>query len=177
MVKVKEIMVKKEEIATCSENTSIEQIVSILNTRNISSVLVQKDELVFSGIITTRDILDAYGSGLSKDTEVYRIMTKEILYIDEDDDIETVSKKMVQEETHHLLVRNKLGVASGLISTYDITKSIAENFYNTYPFLESIYELQEKKTKDLKNWIDKKTTSITDSVTNVYESVISNFEQ
>eukprot|EP01080_Neovahlkampfia_damariscottae_P002042 gene2042-1549_t len=177
MVKAKEIMVVKESLATCEENTPIEQVITILTTRNISSVLVQKDELVFSGIVTTYDILDAYGSGLPKDTEISRIMSRKILYADEEDDIETVSKKMVEAETHHLLIRNKLGVASGLISTYDITKSIAGNYISTYPFVESLYEFQEKKKDDLKNWISKKTSSITETISDVYGSALSNFEQ
>jgi CBS domain-containing protein len=181
MVQIKNIMAKKEELAVCSLDTTLEQVVSILTTRNVGSVLIQKDELVFAGIVTTNDVLEAYGSGLSKDTEVYRIMAKKIESVNEEDDIAEASKKMIEASCHHLLVRNKLGIASGLISTYDITKAIAQESLSTYPFLESLFDLQSRKKIELENWISEKTTNISESIettiSNAYESVISKFEQ
>jgi CBS domain-containing protein len=79
----------------------------------------QNDRLV--GMITDRDIaIRAVGAGKSPDTPISEVMTKEVRYCLEDDDIDDVAQNMSEIKVRRLPVLNHEKRLVGIISLGDI---------------------------------------------------------
>jgi CBS domain-containing protein len=86
----------------------------------------ENDRLV--GMITDRDIaVRAVAEGKGPDTSVRDVMTKEVLYCFEDEDIETVAGRMCTLQVRRLPVLNRNKRLVGIISLSDICKAGERN--------------------------------------------------
>lgn len=82
----------------------------------------ENDRLV--GVITDRDIaVRAVGAGKSPDTPVRDVMTKEVCYCYEDEDIGTVAGNMANVKVRRLPVINRNKRLVGIVSIADIALS------------------------------------------------------
>jgi CBS domain-containing protein len=82
----------------------------------------ENDRLV--GMITDRDIaVRAVAEGRSCDTPVREVMTREIQYVFEDDDLDDASAKMSELKVRRLPVLSRAKRLVGIISLGDIAKS------------------------------------------------------
>lgn len=82
----------------------------------------ENDRLV--GTITDRDItVRAVAEGQGPDTPVRDVMTKELHYCFEDDDIETVAEQMAQLQVRRLPVLNHSKRVVGIVSLSDICRT------------------------------------------------------
>ena len=79
----------------------------------------ENDRLV--GMITDRDIaIRAVGAGLAPDTPIRQVMSKEVMYCMENDDIEDVAQNMSEIKVRRLPVLNQNKRLVGIISLGDI---------------------------------------------------------
>jgi CBS domain-containing protein len=79
----------------------------------------ENDRLV--GMITDRDIaIRAVGAGLPPDTPVSKVMTREVRYCYEEDDLEEVSENMAGLKVRRLPVLNREKRLVGIVSLGDI---------------------------------------------------------
>ena len=79
----------------------------------------EKDRLV--GMITDRDIaVRAVGAGKGPDTPVRDVMSKEVMYCFEDDDVGDVAKNMAENKIRRLPVLNRNKRVVGVVSLGDI---------------------------------------------------------
>ena len=81
--------------------------------------VAENDRLV--GMITDRDIaIRAVAAGLSPDTPVRKVMTEEVKYCFEDEDVDTVSDNMSDMQLRRLPVLNADKRLVGIVSLGDI---------------------------------------------------------
>jgi len=79
----------------------------------------ENDRLV--GMITDRDIaVRAVAAGLGPDTPVRKVMSSEVLYCTQDDDIEDIAHNMSDMKVRRLPVINKSKRLIGIVSLGDI---------------------------------------------------------
>ncbi|HPZ09187.1 MAG TPA: CBS domain-containing protein [Candidatus Eremiobacteraeota bacterium] len=133
-MKAKDVMTKK--VITVSSELSIRKLILLLLTERISGVPVVDAAGEVIGIISERDILKAVDRlikvKVSLDEErqqgasnwVDGIMTKEVIFVSEDDPIEDVCKLMSEKKIHRVPVMKGKKIV-GIITSMDILKTVA----------------------------------------------------
>jgi CBS domain-containing protein len=121
-MKVKDILKDKgTEVATIAPEKSINDAVKTLVQKNIGSLLVVDEKKGIAGIITERDILrECEGRFQELDQiKVKDVMTKDLIVVSPDDDLDYVENIMTQNRVRHLpVIANKK--LEGIISIGDI---------------------------------------------------------
>lgn len=133
-MKVYEAMSKNP--VTLPPERSVFEAVKSMVFRKIGSILVtERGEL--RGIITERDILGrVIAEGRNpKITKLKEVMSKPVIYIEDDVDLVEAAELMKKKRIRRLAVLNKDGNLVGIISSNDIAKSLrrsAEELAITY---------------------------------------------
>ncbi len=148
-MKVKDLMSKK--VFTVKKDTTVEEIAHILTENNISGVPVVDDQDKVIGIVTQKDLLykeieprfpavveilggliflkgvKHYQEELKKLVAIKAedLMTKKVVTVSEDDDIEKVAELMVERDINRIPVL-KDGKLSGIIGRADVVRYIAQ---------------------------------------------------
>jgi CBS domain-containing protein len=93
--------------------------------RNIDAGFIpvgENDRLV--GMITDRDIaIRAIAEGKGPETPIRDVMTKEVLYCYEDDDMDDISDQMAEQQVRRMPVLNRQKRLVGIISLGDIAQA------------------------------------------------------
>jgi CBS domain-containing protein len=93
--------------------------------RNIDAGFIpvgENDRLV--GMITDRDIaVRAIAEGKGPETPIRDVMTKEVLYCYEDDDMDDISDQMAEQQVRRMPVLNRQKRLVGIISLGDIAQA------------------------------------------------------
>jgi len=133
-MKAKDVMTKK--VITVSSELSIRKLILLLLTERISGVPVVDAAGEVIGIISERDILKAVDRlikvKVSLDEErqqgasnwVDGIMTKEVIFVSEDDPIEDVCKLMSEKKIHRVPVMKGKKIV-GINTSMNILKTVA----------------------------------------------------
>ena len=124
-MKIKDLLKKKgPEVFTVGVDKSLRDAISVLVSNNIGSLLVINKDGKIEGIITERDILRQSEKGPeSFDTlRVGEIMTRNLIFIEDEDTIEYAQGIISNNRIRHLPVLNKKKVLVGLISIGDILR-------------------------------------------------------
>jgi CBS domain-containing protein len=117
-LKVREAMTQKVRMA--NPDLSISEAARIMAENDIGALPVGDDDRLV-GVITDRDIaIRAVAYGKSPDTPVRDVMSKEVLYCFEDEDIEHVAKNMGDVKVHRLPVLNRKKRLVGIVSVSDL---------------------------------------------------------
>jgi CBS domain-containing protein len=86
----------------------------------------EKDRLV--GMITDRDIaIRAVAENRAPDTPVRDVMSKEVLYCFEDEDVAHVARNMGEQQVRRLPVVNRDKRLTGIVSIGDVSRSADAN--------------------------------------------------
>ncbi len=124
-MKVKDILKNKgPEVFTIGEEKFIRNAVEVLVKYNIGALLVLNDSGKIVGIITERDILrESYNNPDNYlNLSINQAMTKKVIVVEPEDDIDYVESIITQNRIRHLpVVSNKILV--GLISIGDLVKA------------------------------------------------------
>jgi CBS domain-containing protein len=123
-MKVKEIMNKA---VTESHDIKVRDAAKIMSDKNIGSlILVNGDKI--AGIVTDTDIL----KNINKlDTGISKIMSKNVMTIDEDEGIDNAARIMKEEKIKRLPVVRK-GKLTGIITATDLianSEELNEEFF------------------------------------------------
>jgi len=120
-MKVSEVMSRKVEIANPED--SIQRAAQMMG-RIDAGVLPVADGDRLVGMITDRDIaIRGVGEGRNPtDTAVNQVMTREVKYCFEDDDVKGVAENMAQLQVRRLPVLNRDKRLTGIISLGDIAR-------------------------------------------------------
>lgn len=124
-MKVKDILASKgPQVFTIGENMPIKMAIEYLANNKIGVLLVLTDDGKISGIISERDIIRelAKNSTEALDKRVGEAMTRQVIFVEPDDDIEYVEKVMTQNKIRHLPVLQDKRLV-GLISIGDAVKA------------------------------------------------------
>jgi len=136
-MKVKDVMTKR--VITVSPEDKLANVIKILTDEKISGLPVVKNRIVV-GIITEADILEALGKKEflaidGEDVEALRrkgisrveeIMKKEVIVVNEDDDIDRAIFLMNLYRIKRLPVVDKKNIIVGIVSREDILSSVAK---------------------------------------------------
>ena len=117
-MKVSEAMTR--DVTVASPSQSICEAARLMAECDAGALPVgEKDRLV--GIITDRDIaIRAVARHLSPDTPVREVMSKEVLYCFEDENIEDVAANMGEQQIRRLPVLNRDKRLVGIVSLGDL---------------------------------------------------------
>jgi CBS domain-containing protein len=117
-MRVSEAMSRDVRIAAPDE--TIRQAAQMMAEIDAGILPVGEDDRLV-GMITDRDIaVRAVGAGLGPDTPIRQVMTKEVMYCMEDDDIEDVAHNMSEIKVRRLPVLNRQKRMVGIVSLGDI---------------------------------------------------------
>jgi CBS domain-containing protein len=117
-MKVMEIMTREVELA--SPNETIEHAAKIMASLDAGALPVgENDRLV--GMVTDRDIaIRGVARGLGPDAKVRDVMTADVKYCFEDQDIEEITENMGDIQVRRLPVMNRDKRLVGIVSLGDI---------------------------------------------------------
>ena len=120
-MKVSEIMTR--DVRLLSPDQTIREAASLMADVDVGSLPVgDNDRLV--GIITDRDIvIRAVAQGKSADTKVSEVMSKEMLYCFDTDEIDDVARNMGKAQVRRLPVVNSDKRLVGIVSLGDLARN------------------------------------------------------
>ena len=120
-MKVSEIMTR--DVHLLSPDQTIREAASLMADIDVGSLPVgDNDRLV--GMITDRDIvIRAVAQGKSADTKVSEVMSKEMLYCFDTDEIDDVARNMGKAQVRRLPVVNSDKRLVGIVSLGDLARN------------------------------------------------------
>ncbi len=120
-MKVSEVM--NQDVRIALPNQSICDAARMMAECDVGALPVGGGDGVM-GIITDRDIaIRAVAEGKSPDTPIHAIMSEEVLFCTEDDDLDDVADVMADEKVRRLPVLNSEGTLIGIISLGDLAQT------------------------------------------------------
>lgn len=137
-MKVSDILSSKgSKVFSVTENITVYDALKIMNEKNIGALLVMDDERL-EGIISERDYARkiVLKGKSSQETTVKEIMTKEVITVLPEDDIEKCMGLMSGRHIRHLPVMKDDKVL-GVISITDVVTAIIEAQKNTISHLQN----------------------------------------
>lgn len=119
---VSEVMTR--EVALADPNQPIREAAELMAECDAGALLVgRNDRLV--GVITDRDIaVRAVAKGLPPATPVEKVMSPQVLYCFEDEDVEHVAKNMGENRVRRLPVLNREKRLVGIVSFGDLSRTV-----------------------------------------------------
>jgi len=120
-MKVSDIMTR--DVRLLSPDQTIREAANLMTEIDAGAVPVgENDRLV--GMITDRDIvIRAVAQGKSPDTKVAEVMSKEMLYCSETDEIDAVARNMAKAQVRRLPVINADKRLVGIVSLGDLARN------------------------------------------------------
>ena len=120
-MKVSEVMTR--DVCLCSPEETVQQAANTMADKDIGILPIGKDDKLV-GMITDRDIaIRAVGSGKSANTRIGEVMSKEVLYCHDDDDVEDILNNMAEIKVRRLPVVDHDKRLVGIVSISDLSAS------------------------------------------------------
>lgn len=117
-MKVSEIM--SREVRTVSPETSLQEASLVMRQADIGSLIVRDSDRMV-GVITDRDIVTrAVAEGLNLHTPVRQVMSEDVRYCFDDEEVDHVAKNMAQIEKRRLPVVNREKRLVGIVSLANV---------------------------------------------------------
>lgn len=126
------------EVISVSPTTLLSEAVSIMNERMISCLVVLENKKPV-GIFTERDVAWAVHQETPADSvEIRWLMSKPVLTVEGDIDILEVYHILTENGVRHLVVVDKGGEISGVVTNSDIVKNLAAEYFVEIKGIEKI---------------------------------------
>lgn len=124
MFRAKNVMSKR--VMTVKENAKIVDVMRLLVEHKITGLPVVSEDMDLLGIVTEKDILTMllYGKDI-KDKLAADLMTTEIVYFAEDEDLMTVFKSLVESNFRRVPILSD-GKLVGIVSRRDIINFLSK---------------------------------------------------
>jgi len=112
-----------KDVITVGPDTTLQEAARIMTRKNISSILVMKDDLAV-GIISERDFLRIYLDGKDhKETIVREVMSSPVITADIHMNFEDVLRIMHDKGVRRLAI-TEAGKVAGIITETDLIKAV-----------------------------------------------------
>ncbi len=120
-IKVKDLISRPKPI-TVRRDASLKEAAKLMADERIGFLVVvaDDDEREVIGVISERDIINAFGYG-KDDIKVEDMMKTNIVHVYEDDPISKAAKLMKEHNIRHLVVLDRDGKLAGVLSIKDLT--------------------------------------------------------
>ncbi|MFL6966427.1 CBS domain-containing protein [Pseudomonas alvandae] len=123
-MKINEIM--SREVRTISPDTPLREVALIMRQADIGALVINQDDRM-AGMVTDRDlVVRAMAEGMNMDTPVSRIMSDEVRYCFDDEEIDHVAKNRAQIEKRRLPVVNRDKRLVGMVSLANVASCNAD---------------------------------------------------
>lgn len=122
--KAKDIM--SRDVIMVSLETTVYEAANMMVRNRISGIPVVDAKSDIVGVVTEKDllvVLDFLGVHQAKDTSVDECMSKELIVVSEDVDIEEIARIFIQKNIKRVPVLHEKKVV-GVVSRHDILKDI-----------------------------------------------------
>ncbi|HEY7042641.1 MAG TPA: CBS domain-containing protein [Nocardioidaceae bacterium] len=112
-----------DAVVTVSPDTTVRDLIALLDEHNIGAVIVRSDDNPVAGIVSERDVVRGLVSGLDLlDRNVSTIMTAEVQTARPEDSVHNLMKLMTEHRIRHVPVVAE-GELHGIVSIGDVVKS------------------------------------------------------
>jgi CBS domain-containing protein len=119
-MKISDIMTRNVEVARPDD--SIQTVAQRMADLDVGSLPVCDGQTIL-GMVTDRDItIRATAKGLSGDTGVTQVMTADVEYAFEDDDLQEVADKMAKKQIRRLPIVDRDKKLCGILAIADIAR-------------------------------------------------------
>jgi CBS domain-containing protein len=109
-----------KDVVTAAKETSIQECIELLFKRHVGSIIIANNSKQCLGIFTERDAIRLVAQKVPLDTEIGKVMTKNIFTIREDATFEEAKSIINTHGIRHLPVIDSNGKLVGLISVRHI---------------------------------------------------------
>jgi len=117
-MKVHEIM--SREVRTIEPTVTLREAAQLMRQADIGALIVNDNDRM-SGVLTDRDIVvRAVAEGMDMSTPVREVMTDEVCYCYDDEEVDHIAKNMAQIEKRRLPVVNRDKRLVGIVSLANI---------------------------------------------------------
>ena len=120
---------------TVQENDTVSYVRDLIVEESIKGLPVVDAENRLKGLVTQSDLFQIWDlmergwiqeAQFTNDTEISKIMVKKVVTVQKDDSLEEVSKEMVENAVHRVIVMDVDRVV-GVISTLDLLKILTRS--------------------------------------------------
>jgi CBS domain-containing protein len=121
-MRVSEIM--HEGLELVSPDTTLDQVAELMRDNDIGAIPVGQDDQLM-GMVTDRDIvIRALADGRDpKQTRVRSVMTPDLLFVFEDQDVQVEARIMAERQVRRLPVLDRQRRPRGMVSLGDVSRS------------------------------------------------------
>jgi CBS domain-containing protein len=111
---------------TCSPETSLAEVASLMERRDVGSIVVLDERGALAGIVTDRDLaVRGLAHGRVGDTRVAEIMTPNVIFLREDADVFAAATEMATAGCRRMPVLDLHGHLTGVIALDDLLTMFA----------------------------------------------------
>ncbi|HET7576547.1 MAG TPA: CBS domain-containing protein [Sphingomicrobium sp.] len=119
-MKISEVMTR--DVETVRPDQPVQQAASFMLSADAGSIPVTDGNRLV-GMITDRDIaVRGVAKGYGPDTQVRDLMSADVIYVREDDDVDNVASKMSQAQVRRLPVIDDSQQLCGIVSLGDLSR-------------------------------------------------------
>ena len=113
-MKIHEIM--SREVRTITPDTTLQEAALLMRQADIGALIVNDGERMI-GVLTDRDlVIRALAEGTRMDTPIREVMSDEVLYCYDDEEVDHIAKNMAQNQKRRLPVVNRDKRLVGIVS-------------------------------------------------------------
>ena len=113
-MKIHEIM--SREVRTITPDTTLQEAALLMRQADIGALIVNDADRMI-GVLTDRDlVIRAMAEGTSIDTPIREVMSDEVLYCYDDEEVDHIAENMAQNQKRRLPVVNRDKRLVGIVS-------------------------------------------------------------
>ena len=124
-IKARDIMIK--DPVSAKQSRTIIQGIEIMRTSKVDSLLVIDKENKLEGIVTVKDMK----SNLNKSTSIGKVMSTEVLFVNEEDNLVEILGVMNEHSVGYIPVVSNNNKLAGLITRSSLISVLSEQFLET----------------------------------------------
>ncbi|HSQ89589.1 CBS domain-containing protein, partial [Romboutsia sp.] len=124
-IKARDIMIK--DPVSAKPSRTIIQGIEIMKTSKVDSLLVIDKENKLEGIVTVKDMK----SNINKSTSIGKVMSTEVLFVNEEDNLVDILSVMNEHEVGYIPVVSNNNKLAGLITRSSLISVLSEQFLET----------------------------------------------
>ena len=143
-MKISDILARKGgQVLTVRANQTLKEAVGVLTTHNIGGVVVVDEKGNISGVLTERDVVRfAASENPDFSTQVYEVMTKNVVIGAPHDDLQNVAHTMTEKRFRHLPVVER-GKLMGIVTIGDVLKAQRDSYQGQVYTLQTMIIAEE----------------------------------
>lgn len=166
-------MVPYNKMVTCDANSTLEQVIRIILSKNVGSVVTtrlnENNQRIVGGIITKTDLLLASIELKDiKKTLASEIMSRNVIVCNENDEREEVAQVMVNLSVHHVLIQNDHKEVVGITSSLDLAREIVVDSQDSFPYFRRLFGISKSQIDSFTYVVEKKIETGIESLGTVF---------